>query len=528
MTDSSGSHLIANTGAASRDDRFGLYPQIDFSICMGDAAVSATPQVRWLFSNEWIAAPRPDKPLSGVDASMHADADIAAWHDATPLGGAAEYPPLVWIAAPQVLEEARLQNDTLLVKQEDSPAHAAQRLPFTLVDRGPLNQSWFDASSARFLAERDLRIRGEMDGGHFVAHSLWPADFRLPPASELAPLPEADGSAVRERVRALPDGGARAPFSVETWWQREGAQPPGPGTPVLGLILNGAQGDDDEAHGGHFAVITGRLGADGGMHDWLVNNFYTLDAQSEKGIIAAPVPLENYLADLNAGQAWYRPSCMLLATLHDERTAMYVQAALNRRFRQFYLRPFRYQHARMNCAGISLDTLRALDWRIPGIGAESWLRACAALPLVAIATGSLARGKASFDYLSEEQTRLYPAVAFEEVGADLLRLARGETGRKLSRFEQTLAEDIDGLHFVRVPQFPSSRAWGSHAIANSGEYRARVPRDLRQRKIIPLPPRQFPPQLIDAAAPEEPPLHSDHALRIMAVLALAALLVLAL
>jgi hypothetical protein len=92
-------------------------------------------------------------------------------------------------------------------------------------------------------------------------------------------------------------------------------------------MLNGAQGDDDEAHGGHFALMTGRVGAQGAIDDWLVNNFYTLDSESEKGIIAAVVPLDNYLGDLNSGQAWYRPSYMLVASLKDGRTAEHLQSA---------------------------------------------------------------------------------------------------------------------------------------------------------------------------------------------------------
>jgi hypothetical protein len=38
---------------------------------------------------------------------------------------------------------------------------------------------------------------------------------------------------------------------------------------------------------------------------------------------------------------------------------------------------------------------------------------------------SLSKGKATFDYLTEDQTRLYPAAAFEEMGADLLKLVVG-------------------------------------------------------------------------------------------------------
>ena len=105
---------------------------------------------------------------------------------------------------------------------------------------------------------------------------------------------------------------------------------------MLGLIVNGAQGDDDEAHAGHFAIVTGRLRAHGRIGDWLVNNFYTLDAESEKGIIAAPVPLDAYLGDLNSGQSWYRPSYVLVLALRDVRAAALVQSALARVYHQFY------------------------------------------------------------------------------------------------------------------------------------------------------------------------------------------------
>ena len=37
--------------------------------------------------------------------------------------------------------------------------------------------------------------------------------------------------------------------------------------------------------------------------------------------------------------------------------------------------------------------------------------------------GSLFEGCKASDYLSEDTTRLFPAAAFEEAGADLLRMA---------------------------------------------------------------------------------------------------------
>ena len=36
------------------------------------------------------------------------------------------------------------------------------------------------------------------------------------------------------------------------------------------------QGDDDEAQGGHFGIFAGRVGENGAMDQWLVNNIYSL------------------------------------------------------------------------------------------------------------------------------------------------------------------------------------------------------------------------------------------------------------
>jgi hypothetical protein len=201
----------------------------------------------------------------------------------------------------------------------------------------------------------------------FVARTFWPQDFRLPDTPAHLPL-AADPAAVRAWVRAQPQGGAQGPFAVESLWRRPGSSGPRSGKPLLGLMLNGAQGDDDEAHAGHFALMTGRVGVQGGIDDWLVNNFYTLDAESEKGIIAAPVPLDNYLGDLNSGQAWYRPSYLLVATLKDARSAARLQSALGRVYNQFYRHQFAYQHARANCAGISVMT--GAHARLAGAGAR--------------------------------------------------------------------------------------------------------------------------------------------------------------
>jgi hypothetical protein len=366
-------------------------------------------------------------------------------------------------------------------------------------------------------------MRGIREEGAFVARTLWPQDFHLTVAPPAAPL-AASASGIRDWMRAEPEGGARSPFAVESAWRRAGAPAPRPGQPLIGLMLNGAQGDDDEAHGGHFALMTGRVGADGAMDDWLVNNFYSLDSESEKGIIAAPVPLDNYLGDLNSGQGWYRPSYMLVATLREERAATHIQSALGRVYNQFYRHQFAYEHASANCAGISVTTLRALGWQVPARGPESWLKAIPALPLVAVKERSLKNGKAVFDYLTEDRTKLYPAVAFEEIAADLMNLAAGRTGRQLNRLERILAEDLEEILLVRVPQFPSSRAWGDWPVESSTEYQARVPADPALQQIIPVPPRPFPEELRDPQSPREPPLRSDIAVLAWGVALLGGLL----
>ncbi|PKO33109.1 MAG: hypothetical protein CVU34_15145 [Betaproteobacteria bacterium HGW-Betaproteobacteria-7] len=497
---------------------YGLYPASHFVVTSGRCAdCNSLPQALWYFRDETIAVPAPGMPLAGFTPELSLAADLAAWRRQTAIGADAAYPPLIWLGAPEVLRHAGLSAD-------GSQLLGADRARETrLAPRLPLNRSWFDASSLDFFQGKRLKLRGWHEDGAFVARTFWPEAFALPeqaPALALA----AEPAALRAWIRERPQGGAREPFSVESVWRRPGSNGVQPGQPVLGLMLNGAQGDDDEAHSGHFALMTGCVGEGGAIDDWLVNNFYSLDVESEKGILAAPVPLDNYLGDLNSGQAWYRPSWLLVATLRRPEAAIHLQAVFGRVYNQFYRHQFSYQHARANCTGISVTTARALGWQVPARGGESWLTAIFGLPLLALRDRSLAKGKAMFDYLTEDRTRLYPAVAFAEAGADLLRLVRGESERDLSDFERRLAEDIDEILLVRVPQFPSSRAWGDSPAENSVEYRARIPEDPAQRQIIPVPPRPFPAELRDPHSPKESPLRSDYAVAAWAIALIATLL----
>ena len=312
-------------------------------------------------------------------------------------------------------------------------------------------------------------------------------------------------------MREEPRGGAQSPYVAMTLWQRPGDGADWAGRPVIGLMVNGAQGDDDEAHGGHFAIVTGRVQPDGGIGDWLVNNFYSLDVESEKGIIAAPVPLDNYLADLNSGQGWYRPSAMVVAVLKDERAAVLVQSALNRVFNQFYRHQLVYYHPNQNCASISVDTLRALGWDVPARGPTSRLLAWSAYPLIAVKDLSTGKAKLAFDYLRTDQTRLMPAPALEQAFASLLALGQGAAVAPGRRAGRMLAQDLQALAFLRFPQFPSSRAFGSAAAVSTWEYRTLVPNDPALAQIVPVPPRPFPAELRDPDLLSSPWTPADYA-----------------
>ncbi|MBI2276337.1 MAG: hypothetical protein HYU74_03180 [Dechloromonas sp.] len=484
---------------------YGLLPSERFVVVTGHALAEEPAQpALWYFRHETIAVPRDAMAGAGAQHRLAVWDDLRAWHAATPVGSELALPPLIWLGAPDVLRRVELGAAGRAMCRDGST------VALELAPKLPLNRAYFDRSSEVYFRGQPLKLRGVRAEQSFVARCFWPENFRLPEnpvQSEMA----AELAALRAWVRAQPSGGAREPFSVESIWRRPGSSGPQAGQAVLGLMLNGAQGDDDEAHSGHFALMTGYVGEQGAIDDWLVNNFYTLDSESEKGIIAAPVPLDNYLGDLNSGQAWYRPSYMLLAMLDDARTAAHLQSALARVYDQFYRHRFAYHHGHTNCTGISVSTARALGWQVAARGAESWLKAAVALPLTTIRELSLHQGKKMFDYLSEDQTRLYPAAAFEEMGADLLRLASGQGGRPLSEFERLLGEDVVEILLVRVPQFPSSRAWGDYPVENSVEYRARLPKNPADQQIVPVPLRPFPEELRDPLAPAEPPLRSDYA-----------------
>ncbi len=528
-TDPGPAHAGAVASALAPDLAFGLYPTATFRLADGrDTAGATIRQARWYFEHETIALPRPDVAVAGFAPGVTAREDVRAWARGQPGAAALEHPPLVWVAAPSIASHARLSSDARAITLADGAT-----LPFALVPRIAANRSYFDAASARFFAARPTRVRGAVTGGTLVARTLWPEDFRLDPALPLQPLAAGPGpqQALRALIRGEPAGGAQSPFAARLLWQRAPGAPIPAGRAVLALILNGAQGDDDEAHGGHFALVTGRTRADGAIGDWLVDNFYSLDIESEKGILAAPLPLDNYVGDLNSGQGWYRPSYLVVAVLAEERAAALVQGALNRVYNQFYRHQLVYRHATMNCAGISVDVLRALGFPIPVRGAENALAGALGFPYFLATDRSLAKAKIASDYLIEDRPRLMPAVAFEDTAAGLLALA-GEPGSARADpadgpLARMLAADIEAIAFLRLPQFPSSRAFGDAPVVTTREYRRRVPADPALRQIIPVPDRPFPDALRDPDLLPPPAAPSDRIALAWGLVAAAAIVALA-
>jgi hypothetical protein len=482
----------------------GLFVSADFRLVKGDCADCATlPQARWYFGKDLIAVPRPGVEIAGMTRGIAPQEDVRRWYAST-AGKDPARPPLVWIGAPELVVDARLEPGGERLKLKNGG-----EMGFKLTAKMPENRSYYDSRTAAYFARRPLRIRGHVeqaaDGAPvFVARTIWPQDYVLDAAkTKLAPLGPGESldALVRREVK-----GERDTYEARLLWERNPGQPRGwDKLAALGVLLNGAQGDDDEAHGGHFAIVTGRVGPGGQWSDWMVNNFYNLDSFSEKGIVAAMVPMDNYQMDLNSGQSYYRPSYLLVALLKNDRAAHAYQGAIQRVYNRFYRHDFLYDHAAANCAGISIDTLRSIGWRVPERGPTSYLKAVAAYPYMAIKDMSLASGQKSFAYLKEERTRLYPAVTFDAIGNDLLGLvgAAPVQQRSVNTFEKMLQDDVEAVIFVRIPQLPSSRKYGTFPVASIDEYLKRVPEDKSKWEIVPVDPRPFPKEFADGEALQE-------------------------
>ena len=475
---------------------FGLYSGSDFRLTKGACSDCPAPkQALWYFLDDLVAVPVAGVNTADFSRGIVAQEDVKRWHAVANGDALQARPPMLWIGAPSLVRDATLAASGDSIKLSDGAS-----VPFKVTPKIKTNLSFYNDSSKAYFQQRSVRMRGEMQQESFVARTMWPQDWAIDETQmTLQPLQAGESllGLVRKHANAKDER-----FETRLLWEKSAgvvgkSARDWSGRAVIGVMLNGAQGDDDEAHGGHFAIATGRHARGGEWADWMVNNFYNLGSFSEKGITAAMLPMDNYLADVNSGQSWYRPSYMLVAVLKSDRAAYAYQGAIARVYHHLYRHDFEYRHASANCAGISIDTLRTLGWNIPTQGPTSVAKAIAAYPYKSIADMSFASGMQAYDYLIEEQSRLYPAAAYDAAGRDLLRIAAGGAGSGVGALENLLREDLDALVFVRIPQLPSSRAFGSFPVASIDEYMKRVPEDKAQWKIVPVDARPFPPELIE-------------------------------
>lgn len=477
---------IANTSAAPLiplgqspllHEQLGLFDGTAFTVTTGRCTDCPTPpQALWYFADETIAVPATQEGQ-----------------------GSAHQPPfLTWLGAPELIPHATLAPDRAHL---DLPR--GESISLRVTPKLPTNQSYYNDATARFFSSHPLRLRGRTvstaEGSLFEARTIWPEDFLLSP--EQARTVDVENRTIPHLMEHT-DGLPVDRITTHRLWGNANAS--WAGKPVLGAILNGAQGDDDEAHGGHFGIVTGRVGPHGEWADWMVNNFYDADVVSEKGILPAMVPMDNYLMDLNSGQSYYRPSALLVLVLKQDRIPASYQANIQDVFRRFYRHELDYDHSQLNCAGFSIDQLRTLGWRIPLQGPSNRMKATVGYVYMAASDRNLASGLKIYRYFSEERTRLLPRVTFEAIGNDLLHLLRqSDPQRELTPFEQWLREDVEVVLYVHIPQIPSSRATGTYAVASLDEYQQRVPSDRSKWKTVAVPPRPFPSELRVAPAPVE-------------------------
>lgn len=497
------------------DACYGLDEAAAYAPCDGaQAAPTAGPQAAWYFAGERVAVPSSGgAPCTRAMRPLH---DLRQW-SAAHASAPCERPPLVWIGDAERVDDARLDAAAGTVEA------GGARVRLRLAPRLPGNSAWFDGSSAAYFAQGTVALRGRSDSDGFVASALLPGAWRLgpaPPPPRALPPAASPGLALRALLRERDAAGTA--FEAHTLWSRR-REASWAGKALVAFVLNGAQGDDDEAHAGHLSIATGRVAGDGSLAAWLVDSFYALDLVSEKGILAAPVPFDRYQGDVNSGQAWYRPSWALVAVLDHARAAQRVQSALGRLYRQFWRGQLAYRHTTDNCTSIATDTLRALGLDVPRAGPTARLRAWLALPWLALAHGGLGEARQAYEYLVAERTRLLPAVALEAVFESLWGLAHAPAGD--GALARELGADLAGLAWLALPQYPSSRARGSAPAVSIDEIRARVPADPARRQIIPLAPRPLPEALRDDDLLPPLPRPSDVALRwwAFAPLAVAAL-----
>ncbi|MEO8124018.1 MAG: hypothetical protein ABI633_08215, partial [Burkholderiales bacterium] len=194
---------------ANATGSLGLYDANSFSLAIeGEGAAPTSRLAAWYFRDETVAVPHAGLPISSYEPGVRAFDDLQHWAIARSPDAVLDYPPLVWVAAPQVIRDARLASGG----QELLTTKGA--LPLQFVPKIALNRSYLDASSIAFFEPHTLTLRGTLTPQGFVARSVWPQDFSLgPKAPAERAMPAGDpAGAMRTLMREMPQGGARSPY----------------------------------------------------------------------------------------------------------------------------------------------------------------------------------------------------------------------------------------------------------------------------------------------------------------------------
>jgi hypothetical protein len=125
--------------------------------------------------------------MSGYQAGADPVSDVRQWA-ASAEAATLAHPPLVWLGAPQLLDNVTLLPGARQVRGADGATGE-----LLLAPKIPTNLSYWDAKTTAFFGKRALRKRGEVKqvgATHaFVARTIWPKDFVLDPAKvEARPL----------------------------------------------------------------------------------------------------------------------------------------------------------------------------------------------------------------------------------------------------------------------------------------------------------------------------------------------------
>ena len=476
------------------DAPVGPYFPAGFRLATGaTAGETLHPAARFLFAGETIAVPSTP-PFADYSRGVDPFADVAAW--------AAE-PGAAHLAAAGVDRRpgATDRRDRIAPDGRSFRAGSAT-LPLALAPRIALNRSWADASTFEYSrrthghrcearsvpAASSSRARsGRRTGAWTTGRRPCPFPHRARPGSPSAGSCAARPAAAPPR-RPRPTRCGSACAATAT----------GPAARCSPSSSTGPRATTTRPGAGTSRSPPGACPRTAASRTCWSRTSTRSTARARRAILPAPVPLDNYLADVNSGQAWYRPSYVMLAILRDARAADLVQGALNRLYLQFWRRQLEYRHSSMNCASISVDTLRALGWELP-------------LARALRHASRLARGAREGVHRRAPRPRAHglrvphggPHAAHARGGvrgSGLLAAAAARAARSLPRESSRACSPRTWSRSsgVRMPQIPSSRALGTWPAASPREYLNALPADPADLKVIPVPPRPFPPELRDA------------------------------